>query len=227
MGLISGSGISSGGSHGNPLQYSCLNNLMDRRAWQATVHRVAKFQTQLRQLSTHAVLNEGWTGVRKVEHCPVRGLRIPRQHSNAAFSWLRIISISSTFLQNSTGEENIVGELTSLSPFLYCPFFWPRELRKCMPLALNLIWAFKALRMVLVFKLNKEQARKEKGLWNSIRYTILKLNGALSTANLVYLFLYFSNSSYLQTLLSFFFLPLCFVFLVSETLAINKRGGQI
>ena len=217
MGLISGSGISSGGSHGNPLQYSCLNNLMDRRAWQATVHRVAKFQTQLRQLSTQAVLNEGWTGVWKVEHCPVRGLRIPRQHSNAAFSWLRIISISNFS----------AGELTSLSPFLYCPFFWPWELRKCMPLALNLIWAFKALRMVLVFKLNKEQARKEKGLWNSIRYTILKLNGALSTANLVYLFLYFSNSSYIQTLLSFFFLPLCFVFLVSETLAINNRGGQI
>ena len=217
MGLISGSGISSGGSHGNPLQYSCLNSLMDRRAWQATVHRVAKFQTQLRQLSTQAVLNEGWTGVWKVEHCPVRGLRIPRQHSNAAFSWLRIISISNFS----------AGELTSLSPFLYCPFFWPWELRKCMPLALNLIWAFKALRMVLVFKLNKEQARKEKGLWNSIRYTILKLNGALSTANLVYLFLYFSNSSYIQTLLSFFFLPLCFVFLVSETLAINKRGGQI
>ena len=217
MGLISGSGISSGGSHGNPLQYSCLNSLMDRRAWQATVHRVAKVQTQLRQLSTQAVLNEGWTGVWKVEHCPVRGLRIPRQHSNAAFSWLRIISISNFS----------AGELTSLSPFLYCPFFWPWELRKCMPLALNLIWAFKALRMVLVFKLNKEQARKEKGLWNSIRYTILKLNGALSTANLVYLFLYFSNSSYIQTLLSFFFLPLCFVFLVSETLAINKRGGQI
>ena len=32
---------SPGGEHGNPLQYSCLENPMDREAWQATVHRVA------------------------------------------------------------------------------------------------------------------------------------------------------------------------------------------
>ena len=31
-----------GGGNGNPLQYSCLENLMDRGAWWATVHRVAK-----------------------------------------------------------------------------------------------------------------------------------------------------------------------------------------
>ena len=33
---------SPGGGHGNPLQYSCLENLMDREAWQATVHRAAE-----------------------------------------------------------------------------------------------------------------------------------------------------------------------------------------
>ena len=37
-GLIPGSGRSPGGGHGNPLQYSCLKNAMDRGAWQATVH---------------------------------------------------------------------------------------------------------------------------------------------------------------------------------------------
>ena len=31
-----------GGEHGSPLQYSCLEDTMDRRAWQATVHRAAK-----------------------------------------------------------------------------------------------------------------------------------------------------------------------------------------
>ena len=41
-GLIPGSGGSPGGRHGNPLQYSCLENPMDRGACQATVHRVAK-----------------------------------------------------------------------------------------------------------------------------------------------------------------------------------------
>ena len=41
VGLISGSEKFPGGGHGNPLQYSCLENLMDRGAWRATVHRVA------------------------------------------------------------------------------------------------------------------------------------------------------------------------------------------
>ena len=41
-GSISGSGRSSGGGNGNPLQYSCLENLMDRGAWQATVYGVTK-----------------------------------------------------------------------------------------------------------------------------------------------------------------------------------------
>jgi len=36
------------GEHNNPLQYSCLENLMDRGAWRATVHRVAKSQTGLK-----------------------------------------------------------------------------------------------------------------------------------------------------------------------------------
>jgi len=46
--LIPGSGRSPGGGHGNPLQYSCLENPMDRGAWQATVHGVAKSQTRLK-----------------------------------------------------------------------------------------------------------------------------------------------------------------------------------
>ena len=42
---IPGSGRSPGGGHSNPLQYSCLENPMDRGAWQATVRRVTKSQT--------------------------------------------------------------------------------------------------------------------------------------------------------------------------------------
>ena len=41
-GSIPGSGKSPGGGHGNPLQYSCLENPMDRGAWRATVHGVAE-----------------------------------------------------------------------------------------------------------------------------------------------------------------------------------------
>ena len=43
--LIPGSGRSPGGGHGNPLQYSCLENPMDRGVWKAIVHRVPKSQT--------------------------------------------------------------------------------------------------------------------------------------------------------------------------------------
>ena len=45
VGSIPGSGKFPGGGHSNPLQYSCLENLMDRGAWKATVHRVAKSWT--------------------------------------------------------------------------------------------------------------------------------------------------------------------------------------
>ena len=53
-GSIPGSGRSPGGGNGNPLKYSCLKNPMNRGAWWATVHRVKKSQTQLKQLSRHA-----------------------------------------------------------------------------------------------------------------------------------------------------------------------------
>ena len=44
-GSMSGSGRSPGGGNGNPVQYSCLENPMDRGAWWATVHGVPKNQT--------------------------------------------------------------------------------------------------------------------------------------------------------------------------------------
>ena len=45
LGLIPGSGRSPGGGNGNPLQYSCLENPMDRGTWQAAVHGVSKSLT--------------------------------------------------------------------------------------------------------------------------------------------------------------------------------------
>ena len=47
LGMIPRLGRSPGGRHGNPLQYSCLENPMDRGAWWATVHSVAKSRTGL------------------------------------------------------------------------------------------------------------------------------------------------------------------------------------
>ena len=61
--LIPGSGRSPGGGHGNTLQYSCLEIPMDRGAWRATVHEVAKSQTKLKQLSTHARMHNWSSGI--------------------------------------------------------------------------------------------------------------------------------------------------------------------
>ena len=47
-GSIPGSERSPGEGNGNPFQYSCLENIMDRGAWRATVHRVTKSQIQLK-----------------------------------------------------------------------------------------------------------------------------------------------------------------------------------
>ena len=67
VGLIPGSGRSSGGGHSNPLQYSCLENPMDRGAWQAAVHVITQSWTLLKWLSMHACKWSRWQMT--VDHC--------------------------------------------------------------------------------------------------------------------------------------------------------------
>ena len=55
---IPGLGRAPGGEHGNPLQYSCLENPMVRGAWRATVHGVTKSWTRLKWLCTHALAHQ-------------------------------------------------------------------------------------------------------------------------------------------------------------------------
>ena len=76
MGLIPRSGRCPGGSHGNPFQYPCLENPMERGVWQTTVHRVTKSQTGLKQLPrTHTELSTGLLslGVKKKKKEPRSG----------------------------------------------------------------------------------------------------------------------------------------------------------
>ena len=61
VGLIPGLVRSPRRGNGNLVQYSCLENPMDREAWWATVHRAAKTWTQLKRLSTHPRLTVGKT----------------------------------------------------------------------------------------------------------------------------------------------------------------------
>ena len=73
--LIPGSGRSSGGGHGNPLQYSCLENPMDRGAWKPAVHGSAQSRTRLKQLSAHTpkqISGDRVSGGRAVAWCLIR-----------------------------------------------------------------------------------------------------------------------------------------------------------
>ena len=63
LGSIPGSGRSPGEGNGNPLQYSCLGNPMDRGAWGATVHGVAKSRTRLSDFTSFH-----FTGGSKQDH---------------------------------------------------------------------------------------------------------------------------------------------------------------
>ena len=61
-GLILGSGTLPGEGNDYPLQYSCLENSMDRGAWQATAHGVTKNRTRLRQLSSSSSSSSSFPG---------------------------------------------------------------------------------------------------------------------------------------------------------------------
>ena len=79
LGSTPGLGRCPGGGRGNPLQCSCLESVMDRRAWQATVHGVTQSWTRLKQLSTHTrftFLGEFRWPVRKTllgQYCQKKG----------------------------------------------------------------------------------------------------------------------------------------------------------
>ena len=68
-GLISGLGRSPGEGNGNPLQYTSMENPMDRRAWQAAVHGVTKSQTRLIDINFHFLIHS--TTVKEPPSSPV------------------------------------------------------------------------------------------------------------------------------------------------------------
>ena len=82
-GLIPGSGRSPGEGNGYPLQYSCLENPMDRGAWQATVHRVERVR-QLKRLSICAIHSLGFVKLLVTQLCPT--LRDPWTACKATLS---------------------------------------------------------------------------------------------------------------------------------------------
>ena len=68
LGSITGLGRPPGKGNGNPLQYSCLENPMDRGAWWAAVHTVTKSRTRLSDFTSLAVLSPSFLNLSQAPH---------------------------------------------------------------------------------------------------------------------------------------------------------------
>ena len=116
VGLIPGLGRSLEGGHSNPLQYSCLENPMDRESWWATVHRGTKSWTGLKQLNTHLFYQQGKLVPKASSSLPLMfywpKLRLMPFPINSVWEeynrchWLRLVRICSRY----NGEEEEASE---------------------------------------------------------------------------------------------------------------------
>ena len=128
LGLIPGLGRFPGEGNGNPLQYSCLETLMDGGAWWATVHGVSKSQTRLSDFKhTHIRPNDD----------PFQEdlLQLAETSRNAVVSVLTLTLLVQTSTRDS---KTVTGKSGSVSSGVTAPFSWALVLtRFCLcPLSL-------------------------------------------------------------------------------------------
>ena len=131
VGSIPGSERSPGGGHGSPLQYSCLESPMDREAWQATVYRVRKSWTWLKQLSTA----QKWKGLENKYSGNLANERI-------SWDWSKYKAFRSHWIMNTLKERMIaylywhvhhlkkVPSLKTCSMSIGCTCTWGTEFSK-------------------------------------------------------------------------------------------------
>ena len=116
VGSIPGLGRSLGGGPGNPLQYSCLENPVDRESWRAIVHRATKSWTGLKQLNMRPFYQQGKPVPKASCSLPLTfhwpKLRLMPSAINSVHEeysrrhWLRLVRICSTY----NGEEEEASE---------------------------------------------------------------------------------------------------------------------
>ena len=107
-GSFPGLGRSPGGGHGNPLQYSYLENPVDRGAWRATVHRVTKSWTRLRRLSTRAHGCRAQGNIQKNVAESLIGNEKGNPTTDAATAWVDLSDITLTEGEPITEERLLV-----------------------------------------------------------------------------------------------------------------------
>ena len=86
-GSIPGSGRSPGGGPGNPLQYSCLENLMNREAWQAIVHRFTKSWTRPMRQHTQRYIYHCVVQQKLIQHCKSTIHQKKKKPRRVNFQW--------------------------------------------------------------------------------------------------------------------------------------------
>ena len=113
LSLIHELGRSPGGGHGNPLQYSCLENPMDRGAWRATVQGITKSRTWLKHAPTH----------RKAEHQRIDAFEL--------WCWRRLLRVpwtarrsNQSVLKEINSEYSLEGLMLKLRPQYFGHLMW-------------------------------------------------------------------------------------------------------
>ena len=108
MDLIPGWGRAPGGGHGNPLQYSCLENPMDKGAWWTTVHRSQRIRYDWSELACHmgtAFVINIWVIRALVEEIsekvpPLSATLPPRLYHIEGLFWFHLSCVSEDFFEN-------------------------------------------------------------------------------------------------------------------------------
>ena len=151
-GLIPGLGRSPGKGNGNPLQYSCLENPMDREAWQATVHGVAKSWTQLSNWHLYFHFSymdkQGSSTVKFVHHTSrKKGLVVQLRISPALFSAEAKLPFQAGRLLASNEQSTLFPIVSFTWIILFLNLSTSRRLTHCSTISSNSAFSLRDIQM--------------------------------------------------------------------------------